>query len=61
MLFFFQASKKIPFDDPMVLNGVRGLYIFSNLLIFGVYMYMQQQIDKKNGEHIPVASQTLER
>ena len=45
-----QASKKIPFDDPNVLNGVRALYIVSNLIIAGFYFYVKQQIDKKKGE-----------
>ncbi|EGP84972.1 uncharacterized protein MYCGRDRAFT_46537 [Zymoseptoria tritici IPO323] len=42
-----QASKKIPFEDPMVLMGVRGLYIFSNVLILGIYLYVKAQIDRK--------------
>lgn len=45
-----QASKKIPFDDPNVLNGVRALYIVSNLIIAGVYIYVKMQIDKKKGK-----------
>lgn len=45
-----QISKKIPFDDPNVLNGVRALYIVSNIIIAGVYFYVQAQINKKNGE-----------
>ena len=44
-----QASKKIPFDDPNVLNGVRALYVVSNLIIAGVYLYTQMQINKKRG------------
>jgi len=44
-----QASKKIPFDDPTVLMGVRGLYIVSNLLIAGIYLYVGQMINKKKG------------
>jgi hypothetical protein len=44
-----QISKKIPFDDPNVLNGVRALYIISNIIIAGIYFYVQQQINKKNG------------
>jgi len=44
-----QASKKIPFDDPTVLMGVRGLYIVSNLLIAGIYLYVGQVINKKRG------------
>ncbi len=44
-----QLSKKIPFDDPDVLLMVRGLYIVSNLLILGLYLYTQAQISKKKG------------
>jgi hypothetical protein len=44
-----QISKKIPFDDPNVLMGVRILYVVSNIIIAGVYFYVQQQINKKNG------------
>ncbi|KAF1983367.1 inorganic phosphate transport PHO88 [Aulographum hederae CBS 113979] len=42
-----QVSKKVPFDDPNVLNGVRALYIVSNLVIAGIYLYVMQQINKK--------------
>ena len=44
-----QLSKKIPFDDPQVLLGVRGLYVVSNLIIVGIYLYLQQKINKKKG------------
>ncbi|KAI9825585.1 MAG: hypothetical protein M1819_000481 [Sarea resinae] len=47
ILFLMQASKKIPFDDPLVLNGVRALYVVSNLIIVAVYLYVGQQINKK--------------
>jgi len=47
ILFMMQASKKIPFENEMVLNGVRGLYILSNVIIVGVYLYCKMQIDKK--------------
>ena len=46
-----QASKKVPFDDPNVLNGVRALYVISNLIIAGIYVYVGMQIDKKKGIH----------
>ncbi len=49
ILGMMQVSKKIPFDDPQVLMGVRALYIFSNVLILGIYLYIQQQINKKKG------------
>jgi hypothetical protein len=44
-----QISKKVPFDDPNVLNGVRALYVLSNIIIASIYFYVQQQINKKNG------------
>ncbi|KAI0432664.1 putative phosphate transporter [Xylaria sp. FL1042] len=42
-----QVSKKIPFDDPTVLNGVRALYISSNVIIAAIYGYVLLQINKK--------------
>ncbi|KAF1944940.1 inorganic phosphate transport PHO88 [Clathrospora elynae] len=48
ILSFMQISKKIPFDNVNVLNGVRALYIVSNLIIAGIYLYVQAQINKKN-------------
>ncbi|KAF2679570.1 inorganic phosphate transport PHO88 [Lentithecium fluviatile CBS 122367] len=48
ILGFMQISKKVPFDDPNVLNGVRALYVLSNIIIAGIYFYVQQQINKKN-------------
>ncbi|KAF2718682.1 inorganic phosphate transport PHO88 [Polychaeton citri CBS 116435] len=47
ILVMMQASKKIAFEDPNVLNGVRALYVVSNLIIAGVYFYVKLQIDKK--------------
>lgn len=44
-----QVSKKIPFDDPNVLMGVRAMYIISNLIILGIYLFMQQKINAKKG------------
>jgi uncharacterized membrane protein len=44
-----QISKKVPFDNENVLNGVRALYVISNLIIVGIYLYVQAQINKKNG------------
>ncbi|KAF3933497.1 hypothetical protein ABW19_dt0209915 [Dactylella cylindrospora] len=48
VLGLMQVAKKIPFEDPTVLWGVRGLYIVSNLVIFALYVYVGQQIKKKN-------------
>lgn len=55
-----QVSKKIPFDDPNVLNGVRALYVVSNLLIAGIYFYVKMQIDKKRGTFSITSAQTLQ-
>ena len=49
MLFFMQLSKKVPFDDPTVLNGVRAAYVLSNLIILGVYLYVGSKINAKKG------------
>ena len=45
-----QVSKKIPFEDPQVLIGVRVLYVVSNLIILGIYFYCQQKINARKGE-----------
>lgn len=47
-----QLSKKVPFDNPDVLMGVRGMYILSNVLIIGLYLYTQAKINQKKGKDI---------
>ncbi|KAI1135804.1 inorganic phosphate transport PHO88 [Hypoxylon sp. FL0543] len=47
ILGMMQVSKRIPFEDPNVLNLVRALYIASNLIIAAIYLYVQVQINKK--------------
>lgn len=47
ILGMMQVSKKVNFDDPQVLNIVRGIYILSNVIIASVYFYIQMQINKK--------------
>lgn len=44
-----QVSKRIPFEDPQVLLGVRILYIVTNLVIAGLYLYLQNKINAKKG------------
>ncbi|KIW97806.1 uncharacterized protein Z519_01390 [Cladophialophora bantiana CBS 173.52] len=47
ILGMMQVSKRIPFDDPQVLMGVRILYVVSNLVIFGLYYYIGMKIKAK--------------
>ncbi|KAI1214360.1 inorganic phosphate transport PHO88 [Annulohypoxylon truncatum] len=47
ILGMMQVSKRIPFEDPNVLNIVRALYIASNVIIASIYLYTQVQINKK--------------
>lgn len=49
ILLSMQASKRIPFDDPTVLNGIRAMYVLSNLIIAGIYFYIQTKINAKKG------------
>jgi len=44
-----QVSKRIPFEDPTWLNGIRGMYILSNILIVGIYLLVAKKIKTKNG------------
>lgn len=55
ILGMMQVSKKVPFDDPQVLLGVRGFYIISNLIIAAIYLFMQQKINSKKGMWNPNA------
>ncbi|KAI0901174.1 inorganic phosphate transport PHO88 [Annulohypoxylon nitens] len=47
ILGMMQVSKRIPFEDPNVLNIVRAIYITSNVIIASIYFYTQIQINKK--------------
>lgn len=51
-----QVAKKVPFEDPNVLNACRGLYILSNLIIMGIYLYIRTKIDKNKGESLSASS-----
>lgn len=42
-----QLAKQIDFKDPNILMGVRAMYIISNLIIVGIYLYVKMQIEKK--------------
>lgn len=45
-----QVAKRVPFEDPNVLNACRGLYLLSNMIIMGIYLYIRTKIDAKKGQ-----------
>ncbi|KAK3314471.1 inorganic phosphate transporter Pho88 [Apodospora peruviana] len=47
ILGVMQLAKKIPFEDPNVLNACRAAYVASNLIILGIYLYIKMTVDKK--------------
>ncbi|GAA94568.1 uncharacterized protein L969DRAFT_47526 [Mixia osmundae IAM 14324] len=49
-LILMQVARKIDFDRPDVLFGVRCLYVFSQLFILGVYYYVSIKIKSKNDQ-----------
>lgn len=49
-------AKKIPFDDPNVLNACRAVYIASNLIIISIYFYIKSVVDKKKGTSLVAPS-----
>ena len=51
ILAVMQISKKIPFEDPFTLNLCRGAYALSNIIILGIYLYIQTVVNKKKGTH----------
>ena len=44
-----QVAKKIPFEDPNVLNICRAVYVASNLIILAINLYIKVVVDKKKG------------
>ncbi|TFK32757.1 inorganic phosphate transporter [Crucibulum laeve] len=47
-----QVARKIPFDDPIVLNYVRIAYVGVQLAILGVYYYISTVVKKKNDQAV---------
>lgn len=47
-----QLAKKIPFEDPDILFLVRCIYLASNVIILGIYMYTQAKINQKKGTNL---------
>lgn len=56
ILGMMQVSKKIAFDDPQVLMSIRGVYIFSNVVIAVVYLVLQSRINSKKGTVFIISS-----
>jgi len=50
ILGMMQVSKRIPFEDPTWLNGIRGLYVLSNLIIVSIYLFVGKKIRDKNDQ-----------
>lgn len=49
ILGMVQVAKKIPFEDPNVLNMARAGYILSNVIILAIHLYIMSTINKKKG------------
>lgn len=49
ILGMMQVAKRIPFDDPNILNLVRLGYILSNVIIAAAYFYIGVLVKRKNG------------
>jgi len=47
ILVMMQVSKKIPMEDPNVMNMIRAGYILSNVIIISIYAYVHFLINKK--------------
>jgi len=56
ILGMMQVAKRVPFDDPNVLNICRALYVASNLIILSIYLYIKAVIDKKKGTFQSIVS-----
>lgn len=60
ILGMMQVSKRVPFEDPTVLNYIRAMYILSNIIILGLYFLTGQKIKSKNGMSNSPASQAVD-
>jgi hypothetical protein len=52
ILGMMQVSKRIPLDNPDVLNMVRAGYVLSNVIIIAIYAYVHFLINKKKGTYL---------
>jgi hypothetical protein len=51
-LAVMQVARKIPFEDPDVLNYVRIGYVTAQVVILGVYYYVSTTIKRKNDQTV---------
>ena len=58
ILGMMQVSKRIPLEDPNVLNIVRAVYVLSNVIILSIYAYVHFLINKKKGMLSSIQSQS---
>jgi hypothetical protein len=61
ILGMMQVSKRIPLEDPNVLNIVRAVYVLSNVIIISIYAYVHYLINKKKGMPSSIPSQSCVR
>ncbi|KAH6902107.1 inorganic phosphate transporter [Coprinopsis sp. MPI-PUGE-AT-0042] len=47
-----QLAKRVPFDDPVILNYVRVAYVSVQLVILGVYYYLSTIVKQKNNQTV---------
>ena len=43
-IFLVLVARKIPFDDPVILNYVRAGYIASQIICIAVYLYISMKV-----------------
>lgn len=46
LCWLFSVARKIPFDDPVVLNYVRIAYVGSQLLALAIYYYVSLTVSR---------------
>ncbi|KAF8554018.1 inorganic phosphate transporter [Imleria badia] len=47
-----QIARRIPFDDPVVLNYVRLGYVLSQIIIIGTYFFVSYKVKQKNDQTV---------
>lgn len=46
LAFFSPVARKIPFDDPLILNYVRLGYVLSQVVIIGTYFFVSYKVSQ---------------